>query len=110
MGVGRGKDVGVLHSALADAGYVHPAGAIPHQPTAEGAVENSPEFKRNAQRLWNAVRNGQERAEAGNFVTRGGVYTDLKKEQNLPSGGRPKVFYKDPETTLAQIHLHRRHS
>ena len=100
-------DLGDLHAALTDAGYEHPAltGKTP-QPTAAGAIENSKEFKDNAQKLWNEAQNGKDRGEVGNFVTSQGSYTSPLKTPGREDGGGRITFPGKPENSMAVIHTH----
>src|ERR1700755_2414297 len=76
-------DMNDLHAALLDhVSSLAPAGK---QPTAAGALENQKSFKENAQKVWNTVENGKERAEAGNFINNDGTYTDIIKRPDQES-------------------------
>lgn len=91
------------HSALMASGYQMPA-----QPTSAGAIENQQSFKDNARKLWNLVGNGKDRAEAGNFVSRTGDYSEPQREANLDSGKGQIVFSNPPKDALGVIHTHPR--
>jgi hypothetical protein len=75
-----------FHNALSDAGYSHPVLDVPQpQPTKEGAVEYSPDFKSGAQKVWESVTSGLEPAEAGAAVGRTGKMGPITKQQNGPN-------------------------
>jgi hypothetical protein len=97
-------DLGDLHAALSDAGYTHNM-SLNSQPTAAGAIENSPEFKKNATELWNSAGNGKFRGEAGNFVTQRGGYTKPVITPGTDEGGGRIVFNK-PSDAMGIVHTH----
>jgi len=96
-----------LHDALVDSDYAHTGLAPQQQPTAEGAIENSLEFKKNATELWNAAKNGQLRGEAGDFLTRRGSYTKPVVTQDT-SDGTGRITFDKPADTMAVVHTHPR--
>jgi hypothetical protein len=77
-----------LHDALTD--YYLPDLAKPSQPTADGAVENSPAFKQRAQQAWDAaVRGVRPDVESGFEVGRTGNAGPIQT-QITPRGSTPQ--------------------
>jgi hypothetical protein len=94
-----------LHAALAD--YYLPDLGKSSQPTADGAVENSPAFKQRAQQAWDAaVRGVRPDIESGFEVGRTGNAGPIQT-QITPRGSTPqdKIQLLSPNS-LGVLHTH----
>jgi hypothetical protein len=95
-----------LHAALAD--YQLPdLGQQSSQPTAAGAVENSPAFKQRAQQAWDAAARGvRPDVESGFEVGRTGNAGPIQT-QITPRGSTPqdKIQLRSPNS-LGVVHTH----
>jgi hypothetical protein len=95
-----------LHAALTDY-YLPDLGQQSSQPTADGAVENSPAFKQRAQQAWDAaVRGVRPDVESGFEVGRTGNAGPLQT-QLTPRGSTPqdKIQLSSPNS-LGVLHTH----
>jgi hypothetical protein len=97
-----------LHSALSDAGYEHPSlnAALPSdQPTAEGSMEHSKEFRQAASKIWDDVNHGVEKGEAAVMMRPSGPDYVGKQWTETAAGGR-SMHLDVPSDTQALIHTH----
>lgn len=90
-----------FHNALLDAGYAHPAiEARIKQPTEAGALENTPEFRQVAQKMFDSVGLGALNEEARAVVPKTGniniLSTSLGTHNNIPLS----------PVSFASIHTH----
>jgi proteasome lid subunit RPN8/RPN11 len=89
-----------FHEALVNAGY-HNDLTQQAQPTAEGAIENSPEFKKAAEQAWQGAGNGARDQEAGALIQKNG------RTLQVPTSNRDsKLNLPVNMNTFGTIHTH----
>jgi hypothetical protein len=88
-----------LHSALAE-DYAHPALASAKQPTAEGAIENSEDFRAAARKAWGGAGSGLLNNEGRVVINKQGAPTVLPT--SLGSGSSFQV----PTDSFGTLHTH----
>jgi hypothetical protein len=110
ISVPEDTDLADLHSTLADAGYMHNALTSQTQPTANGALENSPAFKESARKAWSEVSYGDLPQEAGFMVGKNGKMSPVQtgKEIGSKETTGSTVFHIPPEGVFATVHTHPR--
>jgi hypothetical protein len=89
-----------VHNALLDAGY--------GQPTAEGAVENSEDFKAKARQAWEKTSNGQGQEEAGFWTGATGKSVEIPGVTQDESGHGHQSQTAAP-SALGLAHVHNNH-
>src|SRR5262249_2640969 len=82
------------------------------QPTAEGAIENSPDFKAAARRAWSGVSYGDLPQEAGFVVGKDGKVSQEIQGKEIGSNETTgsTVFHLPPGGVFATLHTHPRPS
>jgi hypothetical protein len=99
-------DLGDLHDALSDAGYLHPALDTPVTgPSAQGALENSAAFRQVANQAWRTSGLGTQPGEAGAYLDAQG---QPSKVQWQPEGqsNQAKMDISVPKSAPYLIHTH----
>jgi hypothetical protein len=100
-----------LHGALTDE-YAHADFGTGKQPTADGALENDPAFKRAASQAWSEVSYGDLPQESGFMVGRDGKMSPVQKGKEIGSKETTgsTTFHIPPEGVFATVHTHPRPS
>jgi hypothetical protein len=93
-----------LHSSLIDSDYHLPIPAA-QQPTAEGSIEHSPEFKNTAKDAWVMGELGRKSGEAGTYLDSKGNPGKLAWHDS-PRGERASVKITEPADAMGSIHTH----
>jgi hypothetical protein len=95
-----------LHSALLDHVGVNPSELPQKQPTADGAVENSPLFRTTARKAWDESVSGMDpTTEAAFEVDKTGA-TGLIRTERSPKGSIPKDRVEADPDSLGVVHTH----
>jgi hypothetical protein len=89
-----------LHAALVNSDYHIPS----PQPTADGAVENSEDFKKTARDAWGSVLDGKAKEEAGWWTGSTGRSVSSGKTLDEPTRGHMSVAA--PPTAIGVGHTH----
>lgn len=106
VAVPAGTDLGDLHNALSDAGYLHPALDTPVAgPTKEGSLEYSAQFRKVAADAWRTSGAGRRQGEAGAYLDAQG---QPSKVQWQPEGGssQARMGVSVPKSAPYLIHTH----
>jgi hypothetical protein len=103
-----GLDPAELHRSLNEFIQAQPSqapslGIRTTQPTATGAIENSPAFRMASQAAWNAIGQGLAKKEAGFAVHKNGFTDSLQQAYN--SGGG-EIDMRIPSDAMSVVHTH----
>jgi hypothetical protein len=106
VAVPEDTDLKDLHSALVDSDYHFPTTS----PTAEGALENTPDFREAAKKAYSSVGYGDLPQEAGFMVSKTGKVSPPQLGKEIASGetSGSTTFQIPPEGVFATVHTHPR--
>jgi hypothetical protein len=104
--------LGDFHAALANDGYAHDLTPMlpTSQPTKEGAIEYSPEFKKLAANMWDKSGRGVQQTEVGTYIDKSGNAGSPTEHSTDSSDHNANIKMNVPNDALAVIHTHPNHS
>lgn len=96
-----------LHTALGDAGYEHPGITTAEPgPTEEGTLEESPEFQKANQEIFDSMNHGKTKGENAAYLYANKPATITGEQFNETAGGGRSMHINVPDDAVALTHVH----